>query len=135
MSPASPAAIRTELARFAGTWRQVRCEADGIESPPEEFGPAPTVTFVDDTFVVRNTDGSIVIEGSFRLDPTCDPKEVDWIDTVGEDAGKTFLAIYTLEGDTLTFCAADEGLERPREFRTRSGETLRVHHRLPRSET
>ena len=31
------------------------------------------------------------------------------------DNGKTFLAIYSLEGDRLVFCAANEGQERPTE--------------------
>jgi uncharacterized protein (TIGR03067 family) len=51
---------------------------------------------------------------------------MDLTDVFGEDAGKTFLAIYSLEGDRLVFCAADEGQARPTEFRTRKGEVLRV---------
>ena len=43
--------------------------------------------------------------------------------------GKTLLAIYSLEGDRLVFCAASPGLERPPEFRTRPGQVLRVSQR------
>jgi uncharacterized protein (TIGR03067 family) len=42
------------------------------------------------------------------------------------DPGNTFLAIYKLEGDRLTFCAADAGQERPTEFRSGPGHDLRV---------
>ena len=58
-----------------------------------------------------------------------EPKTVDWTDTIGEDAGKTLLAIYSLEGDRLVFCAAYPGQERPTEFRTRPGQVLRVSQR------
>lgn len=47
----------------------------------------------------------------------------------GRDAGRTFLAIYSLENDQLIFCAADEGQERPTEFRTRLGQVRRVCRR------
>jgi uncharacterized protein (TIGR03067 family) len=85
---------------------------------------------LDDTFVVTLADGSIVIKGFFKLDPTRVPKTIDWTDTFGEDAGKTFLAIYSLEGDQLVFCAADDAQERPTEFRTGPGQVLRVSQRL-----
>jgi hypothetical protein len=51
------------------------------------------------------------------------------MDTIGEDAGQTLLAIYALEDDRLIFCAAYPGLERPTEFRTRPGQVLRVFRR------
>ena len=73
-------------------------------------------------------DGTIRIKGTYKLDPTRE-KVVDWTDTFGEDKGKTFLAIYSLEGDRMMFCAADAGQERPTEFRTRPGQVLRVHQR------
>ena len=81
------------------------------------------------SFVVTLADGSIPIRGTYKLDPTRDPKTVDWTDTIGEDAGKTLLAIYSLEGDRLVFCAAYPGQERPTEFRTRPGQVLRVSQR------
>ena len=65
----------------------------------------------------------------YERDPTRTPKTVDWTDTTGEDAGKTLLAIYRLEEDVFTFCAAYPGLERPTEFRTRPGQVLRVSRR------
>ena len=89
----------------------------------------PRVTFTGDTFVVTLADGSIPIRGTYKLDPTRQPKTVDWADAIGEDAGKTLLAIYSLEGDRLVFCAAYPGQERPTEFRTRPGQVLRVCQR------
>jgi len=124
-----PDAITEEIKKFQGTWKQIACERDGVADSVDEFGWEPKSTFTDDTFIVTLADGSIVIKGTFKLDPTREPKAIDWTDTFGVDAGKTFLAIYSLEGDQLVFCAADEGQERPTEFRTRLGQVLRVCQR------
>jgi uncharacterized protein (TIGR03067 family) len=124
-------AITKEMEKFQGTWRQVAWEKDGVPEPPEEQGWEPRVTFTGNTFVVTLADGCTAIKGTFKLDPTREPKAVDWTDNFGPDAGKTFPAIYSLEGDRLVFCAADEGQERPTEFRTRPGQVLRVSRREP----
>ncbi|HEY0514447.1 MAG TPA: TIGR03067 domain-containing protein [Thermoanaerobaculia bacterium] len=121
-------AVTEELKNFEGTWKQIACEKDGVAAL-DEMGWEPRTTFLGDTFVVTLADGSVAIEGTFKIDPTRDPKTVDWMDTFGADAGKTFPAIYTLEGDRLVFCAADDGQERPAEFRTRPGQVLRVSER------
>jgi uncharacterized protein (TIGR03067 family) len=123
------AAIAKEMAKFQGIWRQIAYEKDGVLDPPDEQGWEPRVTFTGDTFVVTLADGSTAIKGTFKVDPTQEPKTVDWTDTFGPDAGKTFPAIYSLDGDRLVFCAADEGQERPTEFRTRTGHVLRVNRR------
>lgn len=57
------------------------------------------------------------------------PKEIDWIDTYGEDAGKTFPAIYEITTDRLSFCVANEGMSRPRAFEAKVGHTLRFFKR------
>ena len=75
-------------------------------------------------------DGSVPIKGTFKLDPTQLPKSMDLTDTFGADAGKTFLAIYSLNGDQLVFCAADEGQSRPSSFETTRGQVLRVNQRV-----
>jgi uncharacterized protein (TIGR03067 family) len=118
-----------EMKKLQGTWKQIAYEKDGVQDPLDEEGWEPKVTFTGDTFVVTLADGSTPIKGTFKLDPTRQPKAVDWTDTFGEDEGKTFLAIYSLEGDRLIFCAADAGQERPTEFTTRPGQVLRVSQR------
>lgn len=122
--------IDEELRKFQGTWRQIRCEADGIDDPSDEFGSQPLTTFAGATYVVTHADGTTILEGTFTLDPTQEPKAVNWTDTCGADSEKTFPAIYAFEGDWLVFCAADHGMDRPKVFRTRAGETLRVHQRV-----
>lgn len=128
----SPDSIEEELKRFQGTWKQIAYERDGVTEPLDEQGWEPITTFTAEEFVVTLADGSIPIKGTYRIDPTRTPKTVDWTDTIGEDAGKTLLAIYALQEDRLIFCAAYPGLERPTEFRTRPGQVLRVLQREPR---
>jgi uncharacterized protein (TIGR03067 family) len=55
---------------------------------------------------------------------------MDLTDTLGDDAGKTFSAIYSRNGDRLVFCAADEGQDRPSSFETMPGCVLRVNQRV-----
>lgn len=124
-----PDAVTEEMNKFQGTWKQIAYERDGMTEPLDEQGWEPRVTFAGDTFVVTLADGSVPIKGTYRLDPTQNPKTVDWMDSIGEDAGKTLLAIYSLEGDRLVFCAAAPGLPRPTELKTRPGQVLRVSQR------
>ena len=124
-----PDGIEEELKRFQGTWKQIAYERDGVMEPLDEQGWDPSTTFSGEEFVVTLADGSIPIKGTFRIDPTRNPKTVDWTDTIGEDAGKTLQAIYALWEDRLIFCAAYPGRERPVEFRTRPGQVLRVFQR------
>ena len=115
---------------FQGTWKQIAYERDGVKEPLDESGWEPRVTFSGNTFVVTLADGSVPIKGAFKLDPTQQPKSMDMTDTFGADVGKTFLAIYSLEGDRLVFCAADEGQDRPSSFKTIPGHVLRVNQRV-----
>jgi uncharacterized protein (TIGR03067 family) len=122
--------IGDEIAKFHGAWKQISYERDGLKEPlDDEKGWEPRTIFSGNNFVVTIADGSIPIKGIFKLDPTKQPKAIDYTDTFGADAGKTFLAIYSLKGDELIFCAADEGHPRPTEFKTKLGQVLRVNRR------
>jgi uncharacterized protein (TIGR03067 family) len=122
--------IRIEMDKFQGVWRQVAYERDGVKEPQDdEQGWQPRTTFEGNSFVVTIADGSTPIRGTFKLDPTQEPKAVDYTDTFGADAGKTFLAIYYFDGDQMGFCAAAAGLPRPTAFETKVGQVLRVNQR------
>jgi uncharacterized protein (TIGR03067 family) len=54
-------------------------------------------------------------EGTFKLDPAVDPKEIDVI-RAGDSGG--MLGIYRLDGDRLTICMGDPGEPRPKRFET-----------------
>lgn len=124
------AAVSEEMQRFQGTWIQTESVADGIRNPHDDFGEHPRLTVTGNSFVVTRADGSIAIKGTIEIDPTREPKAIDWADTFGPDAGKTLPAVYSLKGDRLTFCAANEGQPRPTGFRARKGQVLRIHQRV-----
>jgi uncharacterized protein (TIGR03067 family) len=72
--------------------------------------------------------------GSFTIDTSKTPKELDVKPTGGPGKGKTMKAIYKLDGDTLAICYehdTDSG-KRPEKFETKAGTTqlLIVYKRM-----
>lgn len=115
-----------DLAALQGIWKQVAVEVDGIANPPEEFSAPGTLTTISGThFAVHAPDGTLLLEGDFTLDQTADPMRVNWVDTMGPDAGKLLPAIYRLDGDDFVFNAADDGAPYPTAFQTAQGQTMR----------
>jgi uncharacterized protein (TIGR03067 family) len=58
-------------------------------------------------------------EGTFSVDPSRKPAEMDIKGTEGPNKGKTIKTIYKLEGDTLTVCYELGGNARPAKFETK----------------
>ena len=64
-------------------------------------------------------------KGRQKLNPDKSPKEVDKAYTEGPNAGKTFVGIYKIDGDTITACFADNDKDRPKEFESKAGSMAR----------
>jgi uncharacterized protein (TIGR03067 family) len=62
--------------------------------------------------------------GTYMLDFTSKPKGMTITGTEGPNQGKTFPAIYELEGDTLRICYDLSGAKRPAEFKSIAGTRL-----------
>lgn len=93
-----------DLERLQGQWRQIRFEENGRVDPPDSHGAAGAVmTISGQSFHVVVPGGKTLIEGCFALDDAANPKGIDWIDSMGEDAGKTLPAIYELADDRFQF--------------------------------
>jgi uncharacterized protein (TIGR03067 family) len=120
--------VDDDLAQLQGRWRQVAGEVDGVASIGDEYGAVGSLvtTFTGTHFVVHHDDGRVVLEGDFEIDPSA--QTIDWIDSIGPDAGKRLPAIYRLDDDTFVFVAADG--DRPRSFTTTSGQVLRSFVRI-----
>jgi uncharacterized protein (TIGR03067 family) len=114
----------TDLEALQGTWKQIAFDVDGSLLAYDAVGI--TCTFTGTRFVVHASLGEILLYGSFRLNPSADPKEVDWIDDCGPDAGKVLPAVYRLDGGRFVFVAADEGKPRPLNFEAGPGLSRRV---------
>jgi uncharacterized protein (TIGR03067 family) len=66
-----------------------------------------------------------VIKGTFKIDPSKTPKEMDLTITESDDPkekGQAFLAIYAVDGDTLKICTGEPGHKRPAAFLEKEGE-------------
>jgi uncharacterized protein (TIGR03067 family) len=92
----------------------------------------------DTRLVVRGSKYSLSLadtrlEMSHQLQSDQRPRAMDLTVTEGADKGKTFKAIYKLEGDTLTVCRSiHPDQDRPAEFGTKpdSGLMLVVWKRI-----
>lgn len=116
-----------DLTLLQGVWEQTRLEADGLVNPPDDLGaPGALTTIAGSTFSVRTIEGSLLLEGAFVLDASTTPKSIIWIDSIGDDKGKSLPASYTLDDERFEFIAGNEGAPRPTEFRTEVGQTMRT---------
>jgi uncharacterized protein (TIGR03067 family) len=126
-----PELVKREHKRLEATWRVVRAEVGGTAIPAKEYRELRMV-FKGDGFTARRGDEEPQ-EGSFRVNPAKNPKEMDI--TRGKDPARQHkqIAIYQLTGELLTICSCDANGERPTSFDTREHPTwtLMVLRRIP----
>ena len=104
-----------------GTWLPSTAELSG-KLFPDEVRKTITLVVKDDKYTV--TVGKEVDQGTVKLNPAAKPKEMDITGTDGPNKGKTILAIYERDGDTLRVCYDLSGKSRPTEFKTKEGSQL-----------
>jgi uncharacterized protein (TIGR03067 family) len=104
-----------------GTWLPATAEIAG-KPFPDDLRKTIKLVIKDDKYTV--TVGKMMDQGSAKLKPSAKPKEMDIAGTEGPNKGKTFLAIYELDGDTLKICYDLGGKNRPTEFKTKEGTQL-----------
>ncbi len=118
-APAADDAIEKEQKRLEGTWVLVSAEEHGKTVPEKDlkdgFGQMKWVFKGDKLTLV---DGKEKPEGSYKLDPTKKPRELD-LPILGGKDGKLILCIYELDGDTLKIgLGSKDGGKRLKEFKT-----------------
>ena len=104
-----------------GTWLPSTAELGG-KMFPDEVRKTIKLVVKEDKYTV--TVGKQVDQGTVKLNPKAKPKELDLTGTDGPNKGKTFLAIYERDGDTLRVCYDLSGKNRPTEFKTKEGTQL-----------
>jgi uncharacterized protein (TIGR03067 family) len=119
-----PEMVERERQRLEGTWKVTRADAGGTPIPQKEFRDL-RLTFKGDKFTARRGDDDAQ-EGSFTIDPTKNPKEMDITRRNGPARGQKQLAVYQLNGDLLTICSCESETERPTGFDTREQPTWTV---------
>lgn len=118
-------AVRAQDARkdqelLQGTWVMTAKEFMGKKASEDEIKKLGThVVFKGDAVTVSSLDAGervVVSEGRFKLDPGTKPKAMDLAITSGPSKGKTGLAIYEVDGDTLKVCYSLDEEKRPTRF-------------------
>jgi len=104
-----------------GSWLASAAEIGG-KPFPDEVRKSIKLTLKDGKYTV--TLGNSRDQGTIKLDPSAKPKALDITGTDGPNKGRTILAIYALNGDTLTICYDLSGKSRPTEFKTTEGSQL-----------
>jgi uncharacterized protein (TIGR03067 family) len=104
-----------------GTWLPSEAELAGKKFS-DEVRKTIKLVVKDDKYTV--TVGKQVDKGTTKLNPKANPKALDITGTEGPNKGKTILAIYERDGDTLRVCYDLSGKSRPTEFKTSPGTQL-----------
>ncbi len=98
-----------------GKWQAVEAELAGKKFPPQ-VAQSIQLTMDGDTYLVTTGEGED--RGTTRVTPDAKPSAIDITGTIGPNKGKTFLAIYKLDGEKLVICYDLTGKARPKEFKT-----------------
>jgi uncharacterized protein (TIGR03067 family) len=123
-------AAKKEFARFEGTWKFASIEVDGMKVPEKAFVDSRLI-LKGSNFTVKEAGGTF--KGTYKVDVTKTPKQIDVTFTDGEEKGKTMLGIYELDGDTYKACMAAPGKgKRPTAFESKpeSGHILEILKRV-----
>ncbi len=100
-----------DQAKIQGAWTVVSAERGG---QAQEDAKEATLTFKGNNLTAQTKDKTH--KGTFKLDPGKKPKHIDIMPTDGDQKGKTFPGIYSLEGGQLRICFNTQGETRPAKF-------------------
>jgi uncharacterized protein (TIGR03067 family) len=98
-----------------GRWVPTAAELAGAKFVDEQL-KSITLIIEGDKYTVKI--GEAVDKGTVKVDAAAKPKALDIMGTDGPNKGKTMLAIYEHQGDTLRVCYDLAGKNRPTEFAT-----------------
>jgi uncharacterized protein (TIGR03067 family) len=112
-------AAKKEMNQLEGEWSMVSGEANGTAMPKDTVSSGKRVAKDGETTITFA--GQVYLKAKFTIDPAKKPKAIDYAMTEGPTKGKTHLGIYELDGDTVKFCFAAPGEERPTDFTAKEG--------------
>lgn len=122
-------AVKKEMSQLEGDWLMVSGEANGLAMPKELVQTGKRLAKDGETTIMMG--GQVYFKATFRIDPTKKRKAIDYTMTEGPTKGKKHLGIYEVDGDTIKFCFAAPGKDRPTDFTAKAGseQTLSVWKR------
>jgi len=111
---------QAEAAALEGSWVAVRAERDGA-SAAELVGHH--LHLAKGRYEIRGADGGLLYAGTYRIDATVEPAQIDFVNEVGEAAGVTWEGIYRFAGGELTIIddAPNPSALRPTTFAAAKG--------------
>ena len=104
-----------------GNWKPVKAELAG---QPMTDAVLKSISLKLDNGKYEVFVGGQPDRGTYTLDSATKPKSMTITGTAGPNNGKTYPAIYELEGDTLRICYDLSGAKHPTEFKTLAGTQL-----------
>jgi uncharacterized protein (TIGR03067 family) len=111
-------AVAQEPNPLEGTWIPAKAELAG-KAFPEQVLKSMMLQMKGDAYT--STVGKALDRGTVKRNDAAMPKRLDIVGTVGPNKGKTILAIYERNGDTLRICYDLTGKAYPTEFKTSEG--------------
>jgi uncharacterized protein (TIGR03067 family) len=111
--------------KLDGIWKPAQAVLGGQPMPPAVLASI-TLTLRGESYevVVMTEKGRSPDTGRVVFDATAKPEGMTVIGVEGPNAGKSFPAIYALDGDTLRICYDLSGAKRPSEFKSPPGTKL-----------
>ena len=113
-------AVKKDLALLQGEWSMVSGSADGQAMPANMASQMKRVCKGDETTATMA--GQIFFKAKITIDPSKQPKTIDYAMTEGITKGKIQHGIYEVNGDTLKSCFGAPDAERPTDFSTKAGD-------------
>ena len=104
-----------------GNWKPVKAELAG---QPMADAVLKSISLKLDHGKYEIFVGEAPDRGTYTLDSATKPKSITITGTEGPNNGKTFPAIYELQGETLRICYDLSGDKRPTEFKSIAGTRL-----------
>lgn len=117
-----------EFKKLQGTWVMVSGEQDGAKIADEHIKKSKITWKGKEVFVDTPHQSKETIRGTVKIDPTRQPREMEWTRSAGPGEGKTMRAIYEfIDDDHYRVCFAPPEKVRPKEFSTKPGSGHMLH--------
>jgi uncharacterized protein (TIGR03067 family) len=113
-------ALKKDMAQLQGEWSMVSGSADGQPMPDQMLTQIKRVCKGDEVTVTMG--GQVYLKAKFAVDPSKQPRAMDYQMTDGFTKGKKQLGIYKLDGDTFKACFGKPDAERPTDFTSKPGD-------------
>jgi uncharacterized protein (TIGR03067 family) len=113
--------------KIEGSWTQTGGILQGEKLPAEIFDEVKTVLTFKDGKYSQVDNGNQSEAGTYKVDATKKPATIDFVVEEGEEKGKLQLAIFKIDGETITLALAKHGSnDRPKNFDGENNEWVMV---------